>query len=182
TARLQDARDLLADEARGVDEHVRDTRLVALGPVDRVEDLRERQVVGDLDARHGDEARAGIAELELDAVRGALLDAGLDAGLRAGVDHRSCPRTTSIRGLERALDLDDLVGLDHIAFADVVVVLERDPALEALAHLARVVLLTAQRRHRARVDHRRIAQEARLAGAEDAPVDDEAAGDVAELR
>src|SRR5512134_799276 len=57
---------------------------------------------------------------------------------------------------ERALDLDDLEGLDHVALAHVVVVLEGDAALEALAHLAHVVLLAPQRGHRAGVDHLRV--------------------------
>src|SRR5262245_25839716 len=89
------------------------------------------------------------------------------------------PRCVLLQG---ALDLDDLEGLDHVALAHVVVVLERDAALEALTHLARVVLLAAQRGDRAGVDHLRVAQEARLTGAEDAPVQHEAAADVAELR
>src|SRR5262245_61336035 len=64
---------------------------------------------------------------------------GRGAGLEPGVP--------GVTWLQRALDLDDLVGLDHVALAHVVVVLEGDAALEALAHFLGVVLLAPQRRH-----------------------------------
>src|SRR5262245_16123641 len=92
--------------------------------------------------------RAAMRALE----RGLIMGRPPGGGLRA-------PE----RALESALDLDDLEGLDDVALAHVVVVLERDAALEALADLAHVVLLAPQRADRARVDDLRVAQEARLA-------------------
>src|SRR5436190_16049973 len=56
------------------------------------------------------------------------------AGVRGGLGRRRRGRLVQ----SRALDLADLVGLDEVAFLDVVVALEVDAAFEALGHLANV--------------------------------------------
>ena len=60
----------------------------------RVEDLGAREVLGELDVRDRDEGRARVSDLELQAVRGAALDAGLQAGdgLRARHGRRAARR------------------------------------------------------------------------------------------
>src|SRR5689334_6860441 len=79
--------------------------------------------------------------------------------------------------------LAHLERLDHVADRDVVVVAERDTALEALADLGRVVLEPAQAGDRQVVRHDRpVADEPRLGVAPDESRPDDATRDVAETR
>src|SRR3954469_10744639 len=61
------------------------------------------------------------------------------------------------RGLERALHLFHAVRLDPVAHLEIVEVLDPDTALEALAHLADVVLEALEAGEIARIDHRPVA-------------------------
>ena len=63
----------------------------------------------------------------------------------------------------RALDLARHEGLEDVAFLHVVVVVEQDPALEALGHLAHVVLEALELRDRGLVDDRAVADDPHLA-------------------
>ena len=98
------------------------------------------------------------------------------------------PEGTSIRPLrpaavERgALDLARLEDLEDVAFAQVVEALEQDAALEALGHLADVVLEAAERGDSRLVDAGAVAEEADARAAADEPARDHAAGDRAEPR
>src|ERR687896_1845872 len=83
---------------------------------------------------------------------------------------------------KRSLDLAGLVDLELVAFLDVRVVLEHDPALETGADLAHVVLDAPERGHGAVVDDRAVADQAHLRAARDAPVGDVGAGDRADAR
>src|SRR5438270_98292 len=69
-------------------------------------------------------------------------------------------------------DLAFLEGLDDVALLEVLVVLEADAALEALAHLADVFLESPQRRDLALPDDRALAQEPHLGPARDDAVRD----------
>src|SRR6478672_5810063 len=71
-------------------------------------------------------------------------------GVRARRSLRRGRRRRVVQG--GALDLADLVGLDQVAFLDVVEALEVDAALEALGQLAHVVLEALQRVDRGLVD------------------------------
>src|SRR5690606_15043873 len=79
-------------------------------------------------------------------------------------------------------DLDQLVGLDHVAFLHVVVVLQVDAALEAGTDLAYVVLEAPQAGDGALVDFLAAADEARLRTTADHAVQHVRAGDVAGAR
>src|SRR6476620_6155398 len=80
-------------------------------------------------------------------------------------------------------DLAHLEGLHDIPDLDVLVVLQHQTALEALADLGRVVLLPLQRGEVEVVRHdRTVAQQARLGVAPEQATGDHAAGDVADLR
>src|SRR6185295_3476238 len=83
---------------------------------------------------------------------------------------------------ERALDLDHLVGLQDVLLAQVLVVLQRDAAIEARADFLRVVLLAAQREDLAGMDDLAVAEDADLAVAEHRTVGDVATRDRADLR
>src|SRR5215470_16750761 len=63
------------------------------------------------------------------------------------------PRRGGTLNLQRRLDFLDVEALDDVADLDVVVVLERHAALEAVLHLADLVLEAAQGLQRAFVDH-----------------------------
>src|SRR3954452_8170065 len=81
-----------------------------------------------------------------------------------------------------ARDLLHLVGLDHIAFLDVVEALDDQTALEALADLRGVVLLALQGRQVGTLDdHCAVADDTHLGVAPDHAAGDHAAGDVADL-
>ena len=71
----------------------------------------------------------------------------------------------------RPLDLARLVRLEDVVFLDVVEAVEQDAALEALGHLARVLLEPLQLGDRGVVDDRAVADDAHLR----APADDAAA-------
>ena len=94
----------------------------------------------------GDGGAEALAQVRLDAVelgalrlqRPGLGEVQLD--LQDG-DEASAPPLG-----ERALDLLGLVDLEHVAFLDVLEVLEHDAALEAGRDLAHVVVEAAQRR------------------------------------
>src|SRR6266571_5036623 len=81
---------------------------------------------------------------------------------------------------ELALDLPRLVCLDHVAFLDVLEVLDRDAAFEALLDLARIVLEALERSDLAVVDDRSLANEANVGGADDLALSDVAARDRAD--
>src|SRR5579871_3505201 len=74
-------------------------------------------------------------------------------------------------------DLPLLVGLDDVALVQVLEVGEADAALEALVHLAHVILEAPQRGDGALPDHHALAQEAHLRAAGDDAAADVAAGD-----
>jgi hypothetical protein len=57
-AHPQDAADLAAHEAGGIRQHVADAALVAVGAVDRVEDVGHGEIVRELDLGDGQEGRA----------------------------------------------------------------------------------------------------------------------------
>src|SRR5207237_3925314 len=80
----------------------------------------------------------------------------------------------------RALDLANVVGLEDVAFLDVVEVLEVDAALEALLDLAHVVLEGPQLGDRRVVDHGALADDAAARAAADDAARDVAAGDGAD--
>src|SRR5690348_7691117 len=83
---------------------------------------------------------------------------------------------------KRPRNLDAFEALDLVARLDVVVLLDADAALHAVAHFVHVLLETAQRFQLALEDHHVVAQHAdRLVPAHHA-FDDHAAGDRAELR
>src|SRR5689334_19845818 len=84
-------------------------------------------------------------------------------------------------GLEGSLDLIHPERLDPVAHLEVVEVLDTDAALEALAHLAHVILEALEARQRAGVDGRAVAGDPRLAGALDGAASDDAAGDGADF-
>src|SRR3954452_25155211 len=65
----------------------------------------------------------------------------------------------SPRSFELALHLSRLEDLQHVALLDVLVALERDAALVALRHLARVLLEAPQRADPAGPDHGAVAHE-----------------------
>src|SRR6267154_4487807 len=83
--------------------------------------------------------------------------------------------------LEGRLDFLDVEAFDHVADLDVVVVVERHAALEAVLDFADLVLVALQRLQRAFVDHHVVAQQADLGAALDHAFGDHAAGDVADL-
>src|SRR4030095_15171617 len=83
--------------------------------------------------------------------------------------------------LEWRLDFLDVEAFDHVADLDVVVVLERHAALEAVLHFADFVLVALERLQRALVDHHVVAQQADLGAALDHAFGDHAAGHVADL-
>src|SRR5262245_34562603 len=83
------------------------------------------------------------------------------------------------RASSRTRDLALLVRLDHVALLEVLVVLEPDAALEALAHLTHVLLEAAKRCDRALPDDRALTKEPDLRPARDDTVRDVAAGDTA---
>src|SRR5512146_1512576 len=92
---------------------------------------------------------------------------------------------SALRGglVERgALDLARLERLEDVALAQVVEVLEHDPALEARAHLADVVLDAAQRGDRRLVDDGPVAHDAHLRVRADDAARDVAARDHADAR
>src|SRR5439155_468761 len=82
----------------------------------------------------------------------------------------------------RPIDLARLEDLEHVTLAQVVEALEQDPALEALGHLARVVLEALQLRDGRLVDARPVAEDAHVRAAAHQAARDHAAGDRAEAR
>src|SRR5579862_241215 len=82
----------------------------------------------------------------------------------------------------RALDLARLEHLEDVALAQVVEALEQDAALEALDHLAGVVLEALELRDRRVVDQCAVAEDAHLRTAADEAARDHAARDRAEPR
>src|SRR3954468_13218157 len=86
------------------------------------------------------------------------------------------------RLLLRAGDLADRERLEHVALLDVVVVLDRQAALESLLHLADVLLEPLQGLDDALVDDRPVPQHAHPGTALDDAARDHAAGDRADAR
>ena len=82
----------------------------------------------------------------------------------------------------RPLDLPRLVGLEDVAFLDVVEAVEQDPALEALGDLAGVLLEALELRDRRVVDHRAVADDPHLRVSANDAGRDHAARDRAEPR
>src|SRR6266511_3521622 len=80
----------------------------------------------------------------------------------------------------RPLNRPGLVGLEHVAFLDVVEAVEEDAALEAFGDLAGVVLEPLQLRDRGLVDDRPVADDAHLCSTPDETGGDHAAGDRSE--
>src|SRR5215212_4848434 len=101
------------------------------------------------------------------------------AGRRRRVDASGRRRGRRVEG---ARDLLGAVALDQVADLDVVEVLDADAALEALADLAHVVLEAPQRRDRAVVHLRPVADYADAPLAVDDPAPHRAARDDADLR
>ena len=105
--------------------------------------------------------RARLREVELDGE-----DPDVAGRPRLG---RATSRRSAAGGGRRslgeigALDLARLVRLEHVAFLHVVEAVEEDAALEALAHLARVVLEALELRDRLSVDDGAVADDAHLA-------------------
>src|SRR2546427_9654318 len=91
------------------------------------------------------------------------------------------PTTTASAAHQRARDLLDLVRLDDVADLDVVEVLDPDAALEALAHLADVVLEALERGERAVVHLHAVANHPDLRRPRDPTRPHEAAADAARL-
>ncbi len=96
-----------------------------------------------------------------------------------GACHR--PAAAGRISLQLARDLDALEALDLVAGLDVVVLLDADAALGAGAHFVDVFLEAAQRFELALEDHDVVAQHADRLVALDHALDDQAAGDRAEL-
>src|SRR3546814_371449 len=90
------------------------------------------------------------------------------------------PPRTAESGSEIACDLLDLEAFDDVAFADIVVILERHAALVARLDLAHVVLEALELLEAAFVDHDVVAQEADLGAALHDAFRYHAAGDLAE--
>src|SRR2546423_9865577 len=89
------------------------------------------------------------------------------------------PRSTCLSLHARLLA--HLVGLDDVAYVDVVVVAERQTTLEPVADLGRVVLEPLERRDGEVLRHHRVvAQQPGLAVAPEETRPDDAAGDVAD--
>src|SRR6185369_9570233 len=86
------------------------------------------------------------------------------------------------RGAEPAGDLFHLVGLDVIAYLQVLVIVEADAALIPGQDLARIVLEAPQADHLPGVDDHVVAHQAGRGIAGNAAVDDEAAGNRADAR
>src|SRR5437667_8771225 len=99
---------------------------------------------------------------------------------RYGLGGRS--RRAAVRREIRALDLARLVDLEHVAFLEVVEAVEQDPALEALRHLADVVLEASELRDRRLVDDRPVPDDPDLGVAAHDAVRDVGARDRAEPR
>ena len=88
----------------------------------------------------------------------------LDTILKHAPAGTAMPAGGMRRRSQRARDLFDLVGLDHVALADVVVALDRHAALEAFLDLAHVLLEALQGAQHAVEDHHMVAQEAHEEG------------------
>ena len=119
------------------------------------------------------DAQLALAGRAIVAFGGATPGHGAILSLRIGRR-----RSGDLRGSPDFLDVE---ALDHVADLDVVVVLERHAALEAVLDLADLVLEALQRLQRAFVDHHVVAQQADLGAALDHAFRDHAAGDVAGL-
>src|SRR5437899_7002746 len=91
-------------------------------------------------------------------------------------------RSRRVLGEVRALDLAGLEDLEDVALAEVVEALEEDAALEALRHLAHVVLEAAELRDRRLVDDRAVADDPDARTAADDAAGHVGAGDRAEAR
>src|SRR5919197_2151995 len=81
-----------------------------------------------------------------------------------------------------ALDLAGLEDLEDVALAEVVEALEEDAALEALGHLAHVVLEAPELRDRRLVDDRPVANDPHAGATADDTAGHVGAGDRAEAR
>src|SRR5262249_1016432 len=98
--------------------------------------------------------RARLRELELDREDADV--AGAHSGIQAARGRRDLGSGRAGRSRFAqigALDLARLVRLEDVAFAQVVEAVEQDAALEALAHLAGVLLEALQLRDRGVLDH-----------------------------
>ena len=105
------------------------------------------------------------------------------AGQRAAVPGDLTAGGGRGRLVERGpLDLARLVDLEDVALAEVVEALEQDAALEALGHLAGVVLEALELRDRRLVDPGAVAEDAHARAAPDDAARDHAAGDRADAR
>src|SRR5436309_336084 len=99
---------------------------------------------------------------------------------RYGLGGRS--RRAAVRREIRSLDLARLVDLEHVAFLEVVEAVEQNPALEALCHLADVVLEAPELGDRRLVDDRPVADDSDLGVPAHDAVRDVGAGDRPEPR
>src|ERR671911_1989530 len=99
----------------------------------------------------------------------------------AGMRRSNRSSATSIDvSLQLPGDLSDLVRLDDVAFLDVVEVLDPDAALEALGHLAHVILEALERPDTAVIDDDAVADDARPPVPNDRAADHVTTGDHAD--
>src|SRR5579863_7454635 len=93
------------------------------------------------------------------------------------------PRPFSVAPeLQRTRDFGDFEDFELVAFDDVVEVLDRHTALEALTHFLDVVLEALERIELARVNHDVVAQHAHRRRALDEAIRDHTAGHCTDLR
>ena len=133
------------------------------GLLDRVAVPHEREINlgmgnigGNLNVRERNHAHPRILELHTDNIREFALDLLSDAPASGKISrHRQWPvqiparipnskLATGNSKLEGARDFDNLVGLELVTHLQIVVVLEREPALETSFHLAGVILEAPQ--------------------------------------
>src|SRR5256885_6584348 len=91
-----------------------------------------------------------------------------------------CGRRRRVLRKVGALDLAGLEDLEDVTLAEVVEALEEDPALEALRHLAHVVLEALELRDRRLVDDRAVADDPGARAAADDAAGHVGAGDRAQ--
>ena len=139
----------------------------------REEDLRVRQVGRDSTRGERDHADARVLQLVAQQLGELALDLVGDASAADALREMRCViRGVRASGSERRVlaysvrdDFDDLEDLELVAFLDVVVVLQRQAALEAGLDLAHVVLEALERIELAGVDDHVVAQQAHLRAA-----------------
>ena len=124
-------------------------------------------VLGDFHAGEGHGGNAGILHLARNDIDDKLL-------LNDGGEAELCvsnPSDVSL-AVQRSGDQVDLIGLDDVAWLEIVIILDADTALEAGGDFFRVVFEALERGHFAFVDHARIAEQSDVGATEDLAVDD----------